>query len=584
MTKCPHCQAENRIGAKYCKDCAKPLPPSPKATIPLNDLDQTNNHGSDQPEVERGATRPLPLEGAISQRPNGAIFVDQFQYKSLVYSDDAQIRYLVSQLDVDPKQRYRLCANLDCGAYFNPAGNDPDTYCTDCGSALQVLERDIVLIETLNPPPENLVALAAKNLTHGGVRAPLAVFEENLEGGVRYCMVLPQVTPLEAHPDSTQAFQWAVDLAYGLDYLHDNGIEFGGGIDQDCFALEGQRVVWANFTCDHLALKDTVTDRREDVRSLALVVYRWLTGQNEFEVNPNLVTPQNQVFETALTDPGYQNALEFARALEGALEQMVAPSAVDYRLGRRTHVGMARTLNEDSMLTLELNRNQQSISQPLGLYIVADGMGGHMGGEIASGTIVTSMSDQALTGLLPTKLTQEAGKNRLEWLRDAVQDANSEVYDLRKSAETDMGSTLVAAVLEGDQAYIAHVGDSRAYVINSNSIHQITTDHSLVERLISTNQITREEARFHPQRNVIYRTVGDKRKVDVEVSTHTLKIGEYLLLCSDGLTGMVEDHVIQRTVQEADTPQAACDQLIDAANAAGGDDNITAVIIQIIPA
>ena len=132
MRKCPHCEAENRIGAKFCKDCAKPLPVSPKATIPLNDLDQANNPGSEKPVAEIGKTRPLQIEEAISRRPNGAIFGDQLQYKSLIFSDDYQIRYLVSQLDVDPKQRYRVCNNSDCGAYFNPAGEDPDTYCTVC--------------------------------------------------------------------------------------------------------------------------------------------------------------------------------------------------------------------------------------------------------------------------------------------------------------------------------------------------------------------------------------------------------------------------------------------------------------------
>ena len=315
--------------------------------------------------------------------------------------------------------------------------------------------------------------------------------------------------------------------------------------------------------------------------SLARLIYHWITGRTEYEPTPSLIPAESQVFEMALNGPGFSNASEFALALEGAREVVVKPSHVDYRLGRRTHVGMVRSLNEDSMLTLELNRTQQSLSQPVGFFAVADGMGGHTAGEIASGRIVTSLSHKALSELFPLSLGQEPG-GRLEWLRHAVQDANSDVYNLRQTADTDMGSTLVAAVLEGNKVHIAHVGDSRAYIVNRNEIQRITTDHSLVERLVTSNQITREEARFHPQRNVIYRTIGDKGEVDVEVSSHLLDEGEYLLLCSDGLTGMVEDRVIHQIILDAQVPQAACDKLIDAANAAGGDDNITAIIIQVV--
>jgi protein phosphatase len=138
--------------------------------------------------------------------------------------------------------------------------------------------------------------------------------------------------------------------------------------------------------------------------------------------------------------------------------------------------------------------------------------------------------------------------------------------------------------LEGNQAYVTHIGDSRAYLINTAGIHRLTTDHSLVERLIATNQITREEARVHPQRNVIYRTIGDKATVDVELSTHKFDVGDYLLLCSDGMSGMVDDATLQRSVLAAASPQAACDALIRAANDAGGDDNISVIIVKIVEA
>ena len=145
-----------------------------------------------------------------------------------------------------------------------------------------------------------------------------------------------------------------------------------------------------------------------------------------------------------------------------------------------------------------------------------------------------------------------------------------------------MGSTLVIALMEGTKAFISNVGDSRAYRINARGIQQLTTDHSLVQRLIATNQITPAEARHHPQRNVVYRTVGDKPKVEIDINQFNFAIGDRLLICSDGLSGMVEDHYLQQIVMGASSPQAAVDALIEAANEAGGEDNITAILVELV--
>jgi protein phosphatase len=145
-----------------------------------------------------------------------------------------------------------------------------------------------------------------------------------------------------------------------------------------------------------------------------------------------------------------------------------------------------------------------------------------------------------------------------------------------------MGSTMVGAVIQGKKAFVTHIGDSRAYLVNSSGIQRLTIDHSLVERLVANKQITREEARYHPQRNVIYRTVGDKPKIDVEISAHDLSHEDCLVLCSDGLSGMVEDALIQKIVLEENSPQAACDALIEAANRAGGEDNVSVVVVKLV--
>jgi protein phosphatase len=158
-------------------------------------------------------------------------------------------------------------------------------------------------------------------------------------------------------------------------------------------------------------------------------------------------------------------------------------------------------------------------------------------------------------------------------------EANHSVYDRRRAAGTDMGTTLVAALVSGDLATVANVGDSRAYVLAQDEVFQITTDHSLVERLVATGHITPEEAHHHPQRNIIYRVIGERPEVDVDIFEQRLSPGEALLLCSDGLSGTVADNQIWQIWRTSTSPQEACERLVEAANQAGGQDNVTVVIV-----
>jgi protein phosphatase len=273
-----------------------------------------------------------------------------------------------------------------------------------------------------------------------------------------------------------------------------------------------------------------------------------------------------------------------AEAFREAVAAIRRPTTLRLRVGRHTDVGMVRDLNEDSLLALDMDRIHRSISRPIGLYVVADGMGGHSAGDVASGLAINTMADQMVTHLLVPQLTGEidaATFDAQRWLADAVQATNLAVFTHRRSASTDMGTTLVAALLVGDTAYIANVGDSRAYLITQDDdIRRITIDHSLVERLVAIGQIKPDEARSHPQRNVIYRTIGDKEEADVDFFAQQLNPGDSLLLCSDGLSGKVEDDEMQRLVSRSQSPQEACELLVQAANDHGGDDNITVIIVQ----
>lgn len=295
-----------------------------------------------------------------------------------------------------------------------------------------------------------------------------------------------------------------------------------------------------------------------------------------------LTAAPTDVTDESPTRPSNLSAYE--TALLEDLETVRVHRSLDLRVGRLTHPGRVRELNEDSLLTLEFVWSNQSVSRPAGLFIVADGMGGHEAGEIASGMLIRAIARRAASEWLPRVASPgDEATDDGAWLADAIQGGNEEIYEWAHGAGYEMGTTVVAALIIGDRGHVAHVGDSRAYRINPAGIERLTADHSLVESLVVSNQISREEARDHPQANVIYRTIGDRRQVAIDTQSVHLAPGDHLLLCSDGLSGMLTDEIMRRLVMDAASPQAACDALIDAANRAGGEDNITAIVVKSEP-
>ena len=222
-------------------------------------------------------------------------------------------------------------------------------------------------------------------------------------------------------------------------------------------------------------------------------------------------------------------------------------------------IGRVRTHNEDSVL-----------AQPP-LFVVADGLGGHEAGEVASSIAIQTVRDHA-----PRRPDAKA-------LARAVKAANREV--IRSAREgygrAGMGTTMTAAIVEGTQIAIAHIGDSRAYLLRSGQLEQITGDHSMVADMIRRGQLTDAEARYHPNRSVITRALGTDPAVVADTYELTAGPGDRLLLCSDGLTGMLEDAMIAETLATYADPAAAAKALVDAANDAGGHDNISVVIVDI---
>jgi serine/threonine protein phosphatase PrpC len=263
------------------------------------------------------------------------------------------------------------------------------------------------------------------------------------------------------------------------------------------------------------------------------------------------------------------------------LETIVPKPGQRLHFGQLSDVGMVRGNNQDAMFSIVSSGSSVDDLPDFGLFIVADGMGGHQEGERASAIttrmIAKHVIHEIFTVVLEQRMNDPERPSIAEILRMAIQRANESVTD----EIPEGGTTATVTVILGDLAYIAHVGDSRAYLITSEGIEQITRDHSLVQRLIELDQLTPEEAAEHPQRNVLYRAIGQSENLDVDAITRRLPPRSRVLLCSDGLWNMVSEDTILSVISRHSDPQDVCDELVQLANDRGGPDNISVILVQV---
>ena len=266
------------------------------------------------------------------------------------------------------------------------------------------------------------------------------------------------------------------------------------------------------------------------------------------------------------------------RPLAAADEAVTAQRRL--RMGRASNVGRVRSHNEDALLTIESQFDGDEPLAPFGIYIVADGMGGHLAGEVASSLAARVVASQLMRDVYTPYILQTAPTSDQVPLTTALETAVEAANQAVHTQVPGSGTTLTCALVIDARAYLAHVGDSRAYLYYNQHLKQVTKDHSYVDKLVELGQITLEAAAVHPQRNVLYRAVGQGEQLEIDLHLIDLPVGARLLLCCDGLWSMLPDPVIQAIMASARTPQDACTELIAAANEAGGRDNITAIIVE----
>jgi protein phosphatase len=339
----------------------------------------------------------------------------------------------------------------------------------------------------------------------------------------------------------------------------------------------------------HRIAPDDAAARAEDVRTLATLLEsltstprttRKLSEEQATEIieMPGIGDVLRELRTGALADPGV-----LAERLDDLIAERTLPAPLWVRIGAASHAGMVRELDEDSLLTLDLRTVQNSRGRSWGLFIVADGMGGHAAGEVASGLAIRGATEVVLSAYLTPTLDADAPYDEAELkeiVRKAIHQGNQYVLNEASARGNDMGTTITMALVAGDRAVIGNVGDSRTYIYREGKLRRVSKDHSLVMRLVELGQITEQDIYTHPQRNAVLRSLGDKSDVEIDLFTERLRPGDALFLCCDGQWEMTHDPQMAEIIAANEDPQAACAALIAAANAAGGDDNITAVLVK----
>ncbi len=281
-------------------------------------------------------------------------------------------------------------------------------------------------------------------------------------------------------------------------------------------------------------------------------------------------SPNQQASKATATQPAAQDG----RARRKPDDLPVITSA------HRCDVGAVRQRNEDSCLVFVSESGGHFQMRPFGLYVVADGMGGHTEGHLASKTASRVFTQYVLDKLYLPLLQDRAiliGSKILEILEDAVHTAHAAVF--QPEPDKNGGSTLTAALILGKELYLAHVGDSRAYLYCDGELRTLTNDHSLVRKLQDRGQLTADEANRYQYRHILLRALGQEDMLEVDTFALTLPPAGKLLLCSDGLSGFVPEAGMLAIMRQDQPPRQLVDALYDTAMSAGGYDNITAVVV-----
>lgn len=501
----------------------------------------------------------LALSGAMNSRgrltplPPGTVVQGKYRIERHLRGSELRNQYIATW---DDQHQGRHC--WECGFGLN---TEFDTVCQECGSELG--ERQFILSERWRGNFQVFHELQDLGLFHPGLARIYDVFEDSQRLFTINEMVNDTfLTDLGSPFVLSDLLEMVSRGCDTLDYLHTNGIVLAG-LSKDQILIKGSLLYLHDLDIDALQRGAVHGEqRRLDVEHLARILR---------EFTPFDAPDVRLAFDQAC-DGQIETPLELNRRVQEA-SRSPFKSRFAAHMGGMSDVGMFRTLNED-------NWGWERLSEDLALYAVADGMGGHDSGEVASELAITTLLASARKRV---KGRTDLDDESLEKLLDqSFQDANNAIKDASKARRSDMGTTLVALmVYKNRTAFVANVGDSRAYLLRNGGLQQVSQDHSLVANLVAMGKISKAAAKNHPHSNILVRTVGKEYEVEIDIFRQDLQAGDTLLLCSDGLWGEVEESETSSLLQAQYDPRITVRELIRAANFNGGHDNITAVVVQI---
>jgi PPM family protein phosphatase len=482
-------------------------------------------------------------------------------------------------LDLRDTQPWRRC--WSCGSTGNEQG---EAFCTDCGARLE--PRTYRAHRT--PPDAPAGAALIGQLADPALRSLLPeVWDELEHEGQRYTILAPTTQEPPTLPlDPLPALKVGRDMASLMAALHEQGLGLGpvAAADLTLDATGRPRLRDASG----LHTKKGAQAPTADLRQLAALLEELtatprVTRRLEDDELANAQAQALPNLLSALRTGQIADATTLATQLDALVADLSPAEFLRAQIGAATDKGMVRDHNEDSLLFFELGLNSDARERAWGLYVVADGMGGHAAGEVASNLAIRGAAETVLAEYMAPTLGSSPPEDEgalQELMRRAALRANEYVLGEARARGNDMGTTLTMALVVGDRAYIANVGDSRTYLMRGDELRRVSKDHSLVMRLVDLGQIGDDEIYSHPQRNAVLRSLGDKPEVEVDVFVERLRPGDTLLLCSDGQWEMTRDDAMAQILTAAADPQEAAETLVAEANRNGGEDNIAAIVVR----